>query len=215
MKYEKKLLDMYVYRGEYRENIQVPFRQDGRICATDGRMMIRIAEGLCEREYTDRPNGLKAPNTASVMPEPNMCQTVTAKALERALKEAPEEADSRCPECGGSGKVDYTYCDRHYDYHTMEGDCPACGGTGEKDDYTIVKYQFLLLGNALCYHHLRTLLNTMKCLQTDSLRLLHIKAFPDRHGPDAILFDVEGKDIEILAMPQLRDEKFEEIEIKK
>ena len=212
MEYERKLLDMYVYAGEYRQNISSPFRQAGRICATDGHILIRIAEGLCKGEYTDTPNGLKAPNTASVMPQPNMCETVTEKMIERALEKAPEEKDRRCPECDGSGRVDYRYMDRHYDYHSMEGDCPECDGTGEASDYTAIKYQFVLHGNALHYHHLKVLLNTMLYLKTDSLRLRHIRK--DEDDLSGILFDTEGRDVEILFVPMLRDDKLEEIKIK-
>lgn len=211
MENERQLLGMYVNVGEYRRNISMPFRQDGRICATDGHMMIRIAEGLCEGEYTDMPFGLKTPDTNSVMPEPNMCEDVTAEMLEHALENAPKEKERKCPECGGSGTVDYTYCDRFCNYHTVEDDCPECDGTGEVSDYTVIRNHFTLHGNALCYHHLKTLLRTMRYLQTGSLRLRYMQK-EDGHSL-ALLFDVEGKDIEILVMPQIRDRKMEEIKI--
>lgn len=212
MENERYLLNLYVHpESEYRKNIQEPFSQDGRICATDGRMLIRIAEGLCEEEYTDMPNGLKPVNTSKVIPQKNMCETVTALMLSKALEKAPEEKERKCPECGGSGQVEYEYRDRHYDRHTIEGDCPECEGTGEIGDYTPIKYQFMLHGYHLSYNHLKTLLRTMAYLKTDSLRLRHIQKGDG--DSQQLLFDVEGKDIEILAMPQLRDENLKEIKI--
>ena len=212
MENEKYLLNLYVLsESEYRENIQVPFRQDGRVCATDGRMLIRIAESLCEEEYTDMPNGLKPVNTSAVIPKPNVCETITAQMLNRALEKAPEEKNRRCPECNGNGTVEYEYCDRHGKTHPKEGDCPECDGTGQVDEYTPIKYQFTLHGQPLCYNHLKMLLRTMDYLKTDSLRLRHIKK--DEDDSLAIFFDVEGKDIEILAMPQLRDKDLKEIKI--
>ena len=69
----------------------------------------------------------------------------------------------------------------------------------------------MIHGHALSYNHLKTLLRTMAYLNTDSLRLRH---FQKGEGDlQALLFDVEGKDIEILAMPQLRDENLKEIKI--
>ena len=212
MENERYLLGLYVHpESEYRQNIQEPFRQDGRICATDGRVLICIAEELCEEEYTDMPNGLKPVNTSKVIPQKNTCETVTALMLNKALEKAPEEKERKCPECGGSGQVEYEYRDRHYDRHTIEGDCPECEGTGEVGDYTPIKYQFTIHGHALSYNHLKTLLRTMAYLNTDSLRLRH---FQKGEGDlQALLFDVEGKDIEILAMPQLRNENLKEIKI--
>ena len=212
MENERYLLGLYVHpESEYRQNIQEPFRQDGRICATDGRVLIRIAEGLCEEKYTDMPNGLKPVNTSKVIPQKNTCETVTALMLNKALEKAPEEKERKCPECGGSGQVEYEYRDRLYDRHTIEGDCPECEGTGEVGDYTPIKYQFTIHGHALSYNHLKTLLRTMAYLNTDSLRLRH---FQKGEGDlQTLLFDVEGKDIEILAMPQLRDENLKEIKI--
>ena len=212
MKHERQLLDIYVYRGEYREALQVPFRQHGRICASDGHVLIRIAEGLCEGEYTDTPNGLKAPDTSRVIPEPNTCETVTKRIIDNVISAASAERNRTCPECHGDGTVGYRYTDRHYDYHTMEGECPECGGTGEISDYTAVKYQFTIHGQALCYHHLTVLSRTMACLEVDSLRRGHIKKGDD--DKSALLFDAEGTDVEILLMPQLRDRNLEEIKIK-
>lgn len=213
MENEKLLLDMFVCHDGIRMNIHEPFRQDDRICATDGRMMIRIDEKLCENGYTETPSGLKAPNTNSVVPKPNMCETIPAWKLNRALANAPEERDRRCPECNGEGCVEYEYRDRHGKKHTTDGDCPECEGTGEVNEYTDIKYQFTLHGHALAYKHLKMLLRTMAYLNTNSLRLRHMQTFPNNGDTQILLFDVEDKDIEILAMPQLRDEKLKEIKI--
>ena len=157
------------------------------------------------------PNGLKPVNTSKVIPQKNMCETVTAEMLSKALEKAPEEKERKCPECGGSGQVEYEYCDRHYDRYTIEGDCPECEGTGEVGDYTAIKYQFTLHGHALSYNHLKTLIRTMAYLKTDNLRLRHIQK--GEGDSQQLLFDVEDKDIEILAMPQLRNEELKEITI--
>jgi hypothetical protein len=51
----------------------------------------------------------------------------------------------------------------------------------------------------------------MAYLNTDNLRLRHIQK--GEGDSQQLLFDVEDKDIEILAMPQLRDEELKEIKI--
>ena len=211
MENERRLLGLYVHNGWYRSNLKEPFRQHGRICATDGRMMIRIAERLCAEEYDERPGGQTPPNTSAVMPEPDMCRDITAESLEGALKKAPEEKARHCPECGGTGTVSYEYYDRHSERHLMDGDCPECEGTGALSDYTPVMYQFTLHGQALCSRHLETLLRTMACLKTDRLRLRHVTK---GKGAWPMLLDAGDGDIEILLMPQLRDKEFKEIKIK-
>lgn len=207
MKNERQFLDWYCSDSDNRPAIQMPFRQNGRICATDGHMLIRIDERLLEGEYYDTPNGCTPPDTDHVVPVADRCEQVTRRMLEACLKATPEEKERQCPECLGGGTVEWKYQDRLYNSHTMKGECPECGGSGELSDYTAVKYHYTFHGSALSYHHLRMLLRTMDFFGTDTLRLRHA------HELEAMLFDVEGKDVQIVTMPQVRDPHLQEVRV--
>ena len=205
MKDERILFDMYCSDSDLLPNIQMPFRQDGHICATDGHMLIRIVEKMCEGEYYETVNGLTPPNISKVIPEPDIDVPLTIKMINKALEKAPEEKDRRCPECNGEGNVTWTYTDRLYNKHEMQAQCPECDGTGELYDYTAVKYQFDFMGCCLCYFHLKTLLKTMEILHTDTLHCRHAQQ------PQAMLLTTEG--VEIIAMPQIQDDKLKQIKL--
>lgn len=205
MENERRLFDMYCSDNDNRQAIQMPFRQDGKICATDGHMMIRVDEKICEGEYYDTVNGLKPPTTSRVIPEPTIDVPLTIKMINKALGKAPEDKDRRCPECNGEGDVTWTYTDRLHNKHEMQAQCPECDGTGELYDYTAVKYQFNFLGCCLCYYHLKTLLKTMEILRADTL---HCR-YAQKH--QAMLLTTDG--VEIIAMPQIQDDKLTQIKL--
>lgn len=50
-----------------------------------------------------------------------------------------------CPECDGSGEVEYEYTDSNGDIHYKDCDCPLCDGTGERDDYEEVETGRMIL----------------------------------------------------------------------
>lgn len=198
---------MYCSCDDRRPTIQMPFRQDGKICATDGHMLIRISESLCEGEYYDTVNGQTPPSTGKVIPAPTICESLTMQMLTDALAKAPEEQNRKCPECDGSGCVPWQYHDRNDHAHTKQDDCPECNGTGELDDYIAFKYQFTIHGAALCYTHLKTLQRTMTLLGIDTIRLRYVEPLKP------ILFHADGDNIEIVAMSQMRDDELEEVKI--
>jgi len=202
MKNERELLILFYDSGNYREVLRQPFLQDGRVCATDGHVLIRIDGSLCEGSYDEKPGGLTPPRTAKVVPEATTDIAVTRQQIERALEQAPEERNRQCPECKGSGDVTWEYRDRHYNTHTMEDTCPVCDGSGTVDDYTVIKYQFIVCGKALGYHAVKTLLAAMSWLGIDTIRLVNADAQP-------MLFKPENMDVEILLMPQIRDDKLD------
>ena len=202
MKNERKLLMLFYDSDNCREVLRQPFLQDGKVCATDGHVLIRIDSSLCEGSYEEKPGGLTPPRTASVVPAATTDIVVTRQQIERALEQAPEEQNRQCPECWGSGDVTWEYRDRHYNTHTMEGTCPVCDGSGTVDDYTVIKYQFIFCGKPFGYHYVKTLLAAMSWLDIDTIRLVNADAQP-------ILFKPENMDVEILLMPQIRDDELD------
>ncbi len=200
MKNERELLTLFYDSDNCREVLRQPFLQDGKVCATDGHVLIRIDSSLCDGNYEEKPGGLTPPRTASVVPAATTDIAVTRQQIERALEQAPEERNRQCPECGGSGDVTWEYRDCHYKKHTMEETCPVCDGFGTVDDYTVIKYQFIFCGKPFSYHYVKTLLAAMSWLDIDTIRLVNADAQP-------MLFKPENMDVEILLMPQIRNDK--------
>lgn len=180
-----------------REVLRQPFLQDGKVCASDGHVLIRIDSSLCEGSYEEKPGGLTPPRTASVVPTATTYIAVTRQQIERALEQAPEERNRQCPECEGSGDVTWEYRDRHYNIHRMKETCPVCDGSGTVDDDTVIKYQFIVCGKAFSYHYVKTLLAAMSWLGIDTIRLVN--------AGEPMLFKPENMDVEILLMPLIKD----------
>lgn len=189
-----------------REVLRQPFLQDGKVCASDGHVLIRIDGSLCEGSYDEKPGGLTPPRTAKVVPRATTDIAVTRQQIERALEQAPEERNRQCPECEGNGNVTWEYRDRHYNIHRMKETCPVCDGSGTVDDDTVIKYQFIVCGKAFSYHYVKTLLAAMSWLGIDTIRLVNADA-------GAMLFKPSGIDIEILIMPLLRDDKLDAVKV--
>ena len=206
MKNERELLMLFYDSDNCREVLRQPFLQDGKVCASDGHVLIRIDGSLCEGCYDEKPGGLTPPRTAKVVPEATTDIAVTRQQIERALEQAPEERNRQCPECEGSGDVTWEYRDRHYNTHTMVETCPVCDGSGTVDDYTVIKYQFIFCGKALDYHAVKTLLAAMSWLGIDTIRLVNADAQP-------MLFKPENMDVDILLMPQIRDDKLDAVKV--
>lgn len=202
MKNERELLMLFYDSDNSREVLRQPFLQDGKVCASDGHVLIRIDSSLCEGSYDEKPGGLTPPRTASVVPTVTTDIAVTRQQIERALEQAPEERNRECPECEGNGDVTWEYRDRYYQKYTMEETCPVCDGSGTVDDYTVIKYQFTFCGKPFSYHYVKTLLAAMSWLDIDTIRLVNADAQP-------MLFKPENMDVEILLMPQIRDDKLD------
>lgn len=209
MNNEKELFDLYIDRGNARCVLRHPFLQDGKVYATDGHVMICVGRDLCDGEYSERPEGLQPPNTSSVIPEPDTDEPLTRRMLEKAMKRAPEENACECPECKGGGLVRWEYKDRLYEKHWKIDECPVCSGSGCIDSYTPVTTQFSIHDAYLCYHHLEVLKQTMNLLQVKTLRLLHVS----NSEKFAFLFGVDGKDIRIVVMPQMRNDGLDKVRI--
>lgn len=212
MKNERELINLYYDPDAYRAVLRNPFLQEGKVCATDGRILICIEASLCDGDYYEYPDGVTPPKVSRVVPQPTMCEPLTRMMLENALKKSPEEKERECCECGGGGDVTWIYTDRAGEIYPKKSTCPVCNGTGQKEKYKPIKYRYMICGLTLCYHHLYVLLKTMNYLEVDRLRIRHAQLVGD--VPQPMLLDVEGKGVEIVIMPILCNDYYEAITIK-
>ena len=129
-----KLLDLFVYREDdgLRDEIRQPYLKDGRICATDTYALIRIA-----RNYLTQDNFHEIDRYNITWPRQQLPVKLSFNMIGRAIEQLPMvdvciEVDetAACPECDGSGEVEWEYKDLSGEtyYHTFE--CPVCDGIG-------------------------------------------------------------------------------------
>ena len=129
-----KLLDLFVYREDdgLRDEIRQPYLKDGRICATDTYALIRIA-----RNYFTQDNFHEIDRYNITWPRQQLPVKLSFNMIGRAIEQLPMvdvciEVDetAACPECDGSGEVEWEYKDLSGEtyYHTFE--CPVCDGIG-------------------------------------------------------------------------------------
>ena len=213
MKNEKELLGLFVATDVSRPALHHPFLQEGKVCASDGRVLIRIDAALCEGDYFEHPYGVTPPRTSKAIPSVTCDETLTLQMLQDAWNKMPsEELDRTCKECGGDGKVTWMYLDSEGSSHGMEAHCPLCHGTGVMSRYKAQKCLFTIHGNLFSFGSIEVLWETMKYLEVDELQLKHYPK-PTEPGHFALLFGVKGKDIDIVISPQVGEHELEEIKI--
>lgn len=129
-----KLLDLFVYREDdgLRDEIRQPYLKDGRICATDTYALIRIA-----RNYFTQDNFHEIDRYNITWPRQQLPVKLSFNMIGRAIEQLPmvdvcieETITGTCPDCDGSGNVEWEYRDLRGEtyYHTFE--CPVCDGEG-------------------------------------------------------------------------------------
>ena len=138
MKNLKQLLyDSFTYRNPASPCCQ-PFIQDGKLCSTNGKMLIRIDKNLVSAE-DNLPMGIiekqrNVPITKAVIHQPETCTPLTKDELEKAVKKAKiVEEYVPCDDCCGGGTVTWEYYSLDGCRYTKELECPVCDGTGHKE----------------------------------------------------------------------------------
>lgn len=170
----QSLLYKFTADEDFRPGIQKPFMQGGYICATNAYIVLRVNRKLIPPSNDDYvPKGY-VPNVTAVMPNPNPTPTftITIKAIRECLVALGLNYDiltKNCPECDGSGDVDWYYTDRDGDTHTMVDKCPCCDGMGEvangDDRYCAIGDRATLAHFMILTHYVMNSLGieTLKC----------------------------------------------------
>lgn len=166
---ESVLLDIFIYReDDMRPSLEKPMEQDGYICATDTHIAIRIKKEMLTGEYEQRD----APNFARIFPASKPKYSITLKAILEAIAKCglDEVRYVDCPECNGSGEVDWYYHDKDGDTHTHEDKCPVCRGDGTA--FNGVR-RFIFLGNEYAFqaYYLICIVKAMRLLGVDTIRV--------------------------------------------
>lgn len=190
---EAALLDLFVYtEDDMRPSLEKPMEQDGYICATDTHIAIRIKKEMLTGEYDCR----ESPNFARVFPTPKREYFITQRAITEAIAKCglDEALYVDCPECKGSGEVEWHYHDKDGDTHTQEDYCPVCGGDGNAFNGAN-KYVLLAGDKAFQAHYLIRILKAMRLLGADAIWLTP-------NGHNGWLFEpCEGGEIVLMPYP--------------
>ena len=144
MKFERKeikrvLMKLAGEASEFRECFKKPFVYDEWIVATDGYSLIRVKSGN---------NGGYSPLTKQInidhsFPSKTCNCLVDIEQLQEKLKSKNYtywgDLLTVCEECGGVGKVWYTYTDRLGNDYKITGVCPICDGESLAERTGVVK----------------------------------------------------------------------------
>lgn len=146
IKKEKKTLQVFCDKDNpWRDIYKRPYFNEadgGRLIATDGIVMLiadqKLLRGKYESIFQKMPFSLD--NFDKEV-------EVTFDAIEGAMRKfklIPEKVSKDggspdCPECCGSGTVEYEYIDSEGLTHYHDEDCPICDGTGVREDCELVE----------------------------------------------------------------------------
>lgn len=207
MKYsfnEKELLDLFIDAdNDLRPMYAKPYLKDGYVHAVNGYRLIRIKAETLNGEYEPTDKMMLA------IPNDNCDYLITDKDIEKALASVPQEEevikigeDIECPECAGSGKVDWEYTDNNGKMYEYKYDCPVCDGTGYAEETQEKKTGKMIpcwtasigVGNkCIRVDHAQTLLEAMKIIGVIEVNLVaqgnHINVFKIDENIQVIIAD--------------------------
>lgn len=125
---------------EYREYFKKPFVYGEWIVATDGYSLIRVKKQGNNADYSPLTKQIDIDHC---FPSKTCNCLVDIEQLQEKLK-SKNYTDwgnllTVCEECGGIGKVRYTYTDRLGNDYKISGVCPICGGDSITERKGVVK----------------------------------------------------------------------------
>ena len=152
IKNEKKALQMFCATDGCREWMFTPFFNDmdeGRLMATDGYVIIRIDASLIRGKYEHRSQRIPPVLLDACYTDRTVLFSDIEEAFNRFVlvpeKVSKDGGSIECPECDGTGRVEYEYEDLSGNTHWHEEFCPICFGTGERPDSQLIETGRMIL----------------------------------------------------------------------
>lgn len=129
---------------DYKPEFKTPFINEQYVLATDGSIIISFDKSLLSEIYFE--SHPKAPNALKIIPENNTDIVFSVELLSDAVKQIKQAVSKKylkklceCPDCFGSGFVNYEFRDFERNTHELEGDCPTCEQTGQFERITNIE----------------------------------------------------------------------------
>lgn len=134
IKNEKEALQMFCEnKGTIFDNPFINVMDNDRLMATDRKVMILVDNSLLQETYEAHsqrlPNFDTTENTDINIPFANIDKAFSQFELVPETIKIDGDIE-KCPECDGTGLVDYTYFADNGRTYDKECDCPICDGTG-------------------------------------------------------------------------------------
>lgn len=212
-----EILQMFVGQDDLRPAMTVPNIGNEYASATDAHALVFFDKNLLPENTvfeTDFGEKLKYPDIQRFVEMKANCNTILdVEKINEVISKCPliedtdeEENEYECPECDGSGKVEYEYSSSKTT-HYMDGECPICYGYGKcvqtisKPNGKMVKNNeyYLQMGTSyLSIFLVEKLLEVGKMLSSDIVVVN--QTYPNKE----MLFKIGN--VNILIMPLMRDE---------
>lgn len=131
----KELLQSFCETNELRKTMLRPFVVGDKVCATDAHSILLLP--ATEEDKADyQPQGKVPDVTIYLKQETEFFMYLDLECLKcerEKIQKKVDEIDDKCPDCRGTGRVEYEYYSVHSDRYKLEHTCPVCEGTGERD----------------------------------------------------------------------------------
>ena len=137
----RDVLRLFQGTDPLREAMQQPFFQDEFVIATDAHKLVCFKKELLKNiDFESHP---KAPNALAVIPTEGIVDIdLDVNALIKGISKSNKAVAKRykvveceCPDCDGSGFVDYVFEDHKRKKHEIEETCPTCEN---ETDFTMI-----------------------------------------------------------------------------
>lgn len=137
----RELLDLFTSDNERLPKLCKPFIQEGYAIASDAVSLICFDKKLLgEIDFTSHPD---APDALKVIPDgcdeevliPTELLHQAIQASRALYKQSFDKVVKPCPDCDGSGMVDYHFTTHKGKRHELESECPTCDSEGQIETY--------------------------------------------------------------------------------